>query len=95
MKYTTCTPLKLVRRSSHLCIYNFSPEVILRKFECNLCDEAFSKKTGLVRHMKRLHPGREMKGTYQVLVKQPGEKSLSRKVDADDNRHDDIRLTPV
>lgn len=33
-----------------------------RRFECDLCDQAFSKKIVLVRHTKRLHPDREMKG---------------------------------
>ena len=27
-----------------------------RKFECDVCDQAFSKKIVLVRHMKRIHP---------------------------------------
>lgn len=40
--------------------------------------------------MKRLHPSREIKGTYKVPVEQPGEKSLSRKVDVEENWHEDI-----
>lgn len=44
-----------------------------RKFECNLCGQAFNKKTVLVRHMKRLHTSREIKCTYKVPEDQPGE----------------------
>lgn len=36
-----------------------SPE---RKFKCYLSDQAFNKKTVPVRHMKQLHPSREIKG---------------------------------
>lgn len=43
-----------------------------------------------MRHMERLLPNREMKGTYKEPVKQPGEKSLSRKVDVEENWHEDI-----
>ncbi|XP_062606080.1 uncharacterized protein LOC134267893 [Saccostrea cucullata] len=34
-----------------------------RKFECDHCDKAFSKKIVLVRHVKRVHPNQET--TYQ------------------------------
>lgn len=43
-----------------------------RKFKCDLCNQAFNKKTVLVRHMKRFYPSREMKGTDKVPVKQLG-----------------------
>lgn len=43
-----------------------------------------------MRHMERLLPNREMKGTYKEPVKQPGEKSLSRKADVEENWHEDI-----
>uniref|UniRef100_K1RKH9 Uncharacterized protein n=1 Tax=Magallana gigas TaxID=29159 RepID=K1RKH9_MAGGI len=37
-----------------------------------------------------MHPSREIKGKYKVPVEQPGEKSLSRKVDVEENWHEDI-----
>lgn len=39
---------------------------------------------------KELHPYRGMKDTDKVLVKQPGEESRPRKVDVEENWHEDI-----
>lgn len=60
-----------------------------RRFECDLCDQAFSKKIVLVRHMKRLHPEREVKGTEKTPVEPSCEKSPLRKADVDEEWQED------
>lgn len=55
-----------------------------KRFECDLCDQAFSKKIVLVRHTKRLHPDREMKGKERTPIKPSCEKFPPRKADVEE-----------
>ena len=45
--------------SDHLLAYGMA-DINKRKFECDVCDQTFSKKIVLVRHMKRIHSIREV-----------------------------------
>ena len=45
--------------SDHLLAYGMA-DINKRKFECDVCDQTFSKKIVLVRHMMRIHSIREV-----------------------------------
>ena len=60
-----------------------------RKFECDHCDQAFSKKIVLIRHVKRLHPSQEMTEKNESSKKQSCEKSQSRQVEDEDDWQED------
>ena len=44
-----------------------------RKFECDVCDQAFSKKIVFVRHMKRTHQIREVPRNADPAVESSNE----------------------
>ena len=60
-----------------------------RKFECDYCDQAFSKKIVLIRHVKRLHPSQEMTEKNETSKKQSFEKPQSRQVEDKEDWQED------
>lgn len=60
-----------------------------RKFECDYCDQAFSKKIVLVRHMKRLHPSQETTNKNESSVEPSCEKSPSTQADGEEEWQED------